>query len=50
MELQALMVKRSRRRPLTAESRVRFPLGVPQKYKEVRWLLFFVTKPTHSGF
>ena len=26
----ALMVKRSRRRPLTAESRVRFPMGVPQ--------------------
>lgn len=23
------MVKRSRRRPLTAESRVRFPMGVP---------------------
>lgn len=27
----ALMVKRSRRRPLTAESRVRFPMGVPKK-------------------
>ena len=25
------MVKRSRRRPLTAESRVRFPLAVPQQ-------------------
>ena len=25
------MVKRSRRRPLTAESRVRFPLAVPQR-------------------
>ena len=27
--IPALMVKRSRRRPLTAESRVRFPMGVP---------------------
>ena len=27
----ALMVKRLRRRPLTAESRVRFPMGVPNK-------------------
>ena len=27
--LYALMVKRLRRRPLTAESRVRFPMGVP---------------------
>ena len=27
----ALMVKRLRRRPLTAESRVRFPMGVPAK-------------------
>ena len=29
----ALMVKRSRRRPLTAESRVRFPMGVPFRSK-----------------
>ena len=29
--LNALMVKRLRRRPLTAESGVRFPMGVPQK-------------------
>lgn len=27
----ALMVKRLRRRPLTAESRVRFPMGVPKE-------------------
>ncbi len=34
------MVKRLRRHPLTVESRVRFPLGLPNKsYKEVDELI-----------
>ena len=35
--LNALMVKRLRRRPLTAESGVRFPMGVPKKSYTIVW-------------
>ena len=39
--LNALMVKRLRRRPLTAESGVRFPMGVPKKTSPLG-LVFFI--------
>lgn len=41
----ALMVKRSRRRPLTAESRVRFPMGVPFTNNTTRfeWCCFVLS-------
>ena len=36
------MVKRSRRRPLTAESGVRFPLGVPKNNKAYFGFIFLL--------
>ncbi len=41
------MVKRLRRRPLTAESGVRVPLGVPKKYKA--FCLVFLCLPGESA-
>lgn len=47
-QTHALMVKRLRRRPLTAESGVRFPMRVPKKAAEAAFFLY-LNRGTKKG-